>query len=157
MQHYFRLLLILLIVTSFGCSQKGGDSTEYVVEEEVMEDSDEWPELDEFHMIMAESFHPYKDSLNIDPAKANAVEMANVASRWAEATLPSKVNRDEVTVMLAELKFETNEFSILVGSGTPEEIGTALKQLHDTFHKIQEAWYGGGEAHNEEEQPEEEH
>jgi hypothetical protein len=146
------------MVVAFGCGQKS-DSTEYVVEEEIMEESDEWPELDEFHMIMAESFHPYKDSLNIDPAKANAAEMANVASRWAEATLPSKVTTDEAKVLLAELKFETNEFSTLVGSGTPEEIGASLKQLHDTFHKIQELWYGGGEEHHEhdEEQHEEEH
>ena len=150
MKIYFKVFLIVLMAGSFSCGQKTADTTEYVVEEEVIDESDEWPELDEFHMIMAESFHPYKDSMNIDPAKANAAEMANVADRWAGASLPSKVNNDEVKVMLAELKFEANAFAILVGSGSDEEIGTSLKKLHDTFHKIQEYWYGGGESGHEE-------
>ena len=144
------ILVLVLLAGILSCGQKGSDSTEYVVEEEAIEDSDEWPEFDEFHMIMAESFHPYKDSLNLDPAKANAAEMASVASRWAEASLPSKVNNDKVKVMIAELKFETNEFAILVGAGSDDEIGAALKQIHDAFHEIQEQWYGGGEEHHDE-------
>lgn len=151
MKIYFRLVLMVMITTLlFNCGQKGTDSTEVVEEEVVAVDPDEWPELDEFHMIMAESFHPYKDSMNIDPAKANAVEMANVASRWAEASLPSKVNNEEVKAILAQLKSEATDFSTLTASGSPEEIGASLTQLHDTFHKLQEHWYGGGEKHHEE-------
>ena len=159
MKIYFRLLFVVLLVISISCGQKGAESTEYTVEEEVVQDSDEWPELDEFHMIMAESFHPYKDSMNLDPAKANAAEMANVAGRWAEAALPSKVNNEEVKAVLAQLKTEAADFSTLAASGSAEEIGAALTKLHDTFHKIQEHWYGGGEKHHgaEEHEHEEEH
>jgi hypothetical protein len=105
-------------------------------------------------MIMAESFHPYKDSLNIDPAKANAAEMANIASRWVDASLPAKVNNDDVKAILGELKTETKEFAAVVEVGSTEDIGAALTHLHDTFHKIQEKWYGGGEKHHEEESEE---
>lgn len=146
MKIYFKLLLTILIAVSYSCGQKS-ETTEYDVEEEVAQDADEWPELDEFHMIMAESFHPYKDSMNIDPAKANAAEMASVANRWAEASLPSKVNNDAVKAILAQLKTETAEFNTLVATGSPEEIAASLTQLHDTFHKVQEQWYGGGEHH----------
>ena len=156
MKIYFRILLIALITVSYSCGQKGTESTEYLVEEEVVtEDSDEWPELDEFHMIMAESFHPYKDSMNVDPAKANAEEMANVASRWAQANLPSKVDNDDVKAILVQLKAETAEFSTLVATASAEEIGASLTHLHDTFHKLQEQWYGGGAMqHGEEEEHE---
>ncbi len=146
MKIYFKLLLTILIAVGYSCGQKS-ETTEYDVEEEVAQDADEWPELDEFHMIMAESFHPYKDSMNIDPAKANAAEMASVANRWAEASLPSKVNNDAVKAILAQLKTETAEFNTLVATGSPEEIAASLTQLHDTFHKVQEQWYGGGEHH----------
>ncbi len=157
MKIYFKILCIAVLTISYSCGQKGSDSTENGVEEDIIVDGDEWPELDEFHMIMAESFHPYKDSMNIDPAKANAAEMASVANRWAEASLPSKVDNEEVKSILAQLKSEASDFAALTGSGSPEEIGTSLTHLHDTFHKLQEHWYGGGEKHHEEEKHEEEH
>ena len=150
----YNVVLALVLWTAFSCGQKKESNEEYVVEEEVAADSDEWPELDEFHMIMAESYHPYKDSLNIDPAKANAEEMATIASRWVNASLPAKVNNDDVKTILGELKTEANEFATLVEAGNADDIGAALTHLHDTFHKIQEQWYGGGEKHTEEESEE---
>jgi hypothetical protein len=59
-------------------------------------DSEEWKEMDSFHMIMAEAFHPYKDSTNLAPAKKLAEEMAAEAEKWAAAELPEKVNTDAV-------------------------------------------------------------
>jgi hypothetical protein len=51
------------------------------------EDSSEWKEMDSFHMIMAEAFHPYKDSSNLAPVKKLAEEMAAEAEKWASASL----------------------------------------------------------------------
>lgn len=112
-------------------------------------DSDEWPEMDEFHMVMAESFHPYKDSSNIEPAKANAAEMARVAEKWANAALPEKVNNDEIKANLAQLKTGTTAFIEIAQSGDTTKIGVALTDLHDQFHKLQEAWYAGGKEHHD--------
>lgn len=104
---------------------------------------DTWPEMDAFHFVMAESFHPFKDSANLEPAKAQAAELAASATTWANAPLPEKVNTDEVKADLAQLKTDASAFAELVQEGDSEKIGEALTALHDQFHKLQEAWYGG--------------
>jgi hypothetical protein len=109
--------------------------------------NDEWPEMDEFHMVMAESFHPYKDSANLEPAKANAAEMARVAEKWAGAALPEKVDNDETKASLAQLKTDAAAFTQIVQSGDTTKIGESLTSLHDLFHKLQESWYGEGKGH----------
>ena len=111
--------------------------------------SDEWPEMDEFHMVMAESFHPYKDSSNLEPAKANAAEMARVAEKWANAPLPEKVNNDEIKANLEQLKTDATAFIQVAQSGDTTKMGTSLTSLHDAFHKLQEAWYGAGKEGHE--------
>ncbi len=128
-------LILFAFVFVLACSGK---------KDETASNNDEWPEMDEFHMIMAESFHPYKDSSNIEPAKANAAEMAKVAAKWANAALPEKVNNDEIKANLAQLKNDAAAFSQVVQSGDTTKIGESLTGLHEAFHKLQEAWYGGG-------------
>ncbi|MBX2963010.1 MAG: hypothetical protein KF687_10900 [Cyclobacteriaceae bacterium] len=132
----FRYLFLLVFVAVISCTAK--KETETAVADE------EWPLMDEFHMVMAESFHPFKDSTNIAPAIANAAEMAALAEKWSNAELPSKVNSDEVKADLQTLKVETAAFAELVNGGDEAEIGAALKDLHDLFHKLQDAWYQGG-------------
>ena len=111
-------------------------------ESDAVANSEEWPEMDEFHMVMAESFHPFKDSSNLEPAKANAAEMAKVAEKWAGAALPEKVNTDEVKANLSQLKTDAAAFTAVVQSGDTTKIGESLTSLHDLFHKLQESWYG---------------
>ena len=130
------LLLSLLLLTALACSKK----TE--VAEEA--DSVEWPEMDSFHMIMAEAFHPFKDSTNLEPAKKLAEEMAVEAAKWQSTTIPEKVNNDNVKALLEKLKTDTRAFADGVGSGvTDEDLGKKLTSLHDDFHSIMEAWHGG--------------
>lgn len=139
-KYFFALIVFTLAVA---CSGKK-DSAEAVANNE------EWPEMDEFHMVMAEAFHPYKDSANIEPAKANAAEMARVAEKWANAPLPEKVNNDEVKADLAKLKEGTAEFIQISQSGDSTKIGESLTSLHDAFHKLQEGWYGAGKGEGHE-------
>lgn len=106
-------------------------------------ETDEWPEMDEFHMVMAESFHPYMDSGNLAPAKANAVHLARMAEEWSEAPLPSRVDNEEVKQKLVRLAENSMLLSAIKDSGTDEEIGAKLRSLHNIFHEIQDAWYSG--------------
>lgn len=99
-------------------------------------------------MIMAEAFHPYKDSTNLEPAKKLAAEMATEAEKWQAAALPEKVNNDEVKGLLEQLKTKTRALADSIAANTPDdEIGKSLTLLHDNFHSIMEAWHGGGEKH----------
>lgn len=137
---YVFMLLALAVLVA--CSGKK--------ESEAAASNDQWPEMDEFHMVMAESFHPYKDSANMEPAKANAAELARVAEKWLNAPLPEKVNNDEVKASLTQLKDGTAAFTVIVQSGDSVKIGESLTELHDIFHKIQEAWYSEDKEHGHE-------
>lgn len=124
-----------------GCSTKkdGGHETEA---------ADEWKPMDDFHMIMAESFHPFRDSADLGPAKANAESMAAAAQTWLDAPIPEKVNNDEIKTKLQQLKSEADAFATISKSDDTEAIGQSLTKLHDLFHGLQEDWYGGhGEEH----------
>lgn len=132
-----RLNIVLIVLLLASCGKKS----------ETMS-ADEWPELDSFHMLMSDAFHPYKDSANVVPVKKLAEEMALEAERWQESKLPGKVNNDEVKDQLEKLKVGTRALADQIKAGASDaEIGALLTALHDNFHAIMEAWYGGGEKH----------
>jgi hypothetical protein len=108
----------------------------------------EWKEMDAYHMLMAEAFHPFKDSANLEPAKSLAADLVKSAEAWVNAPLPEKVNNDEVKTKLQELKAGSDALATAVAGGKTEEISSTLTTLHDTFHELQEAWYGGGKHHD---------
>ncbi|MBX2966751.1 MAG: hypothetical protein KF845_11425 [Cyclobacteriaceae bacterium] len=138
---YFSLAVFALLLA---CSAK----QEQAETETADADDSEWPLMDEFHMVMAESFHPFKDSANIDPAIANAPEMAALAEKWSTSELPSKVDNDNVKADLEELKTESAAFAELVQDGDVEAIRTSLINLHNIFHRLQDAWYKGEGGHH---------
>ena len=100
-----------------------------------------WEAMDKFHLIMAECYHPFKDSANLEPARKYAQELAEHAEAWVAQPLPAVVDNDEVKQMLSTLKEGTQHFASTVASGTDDEIVAELEKIHDDFHKIQEAWY----------------
>ncbi len=110
--------------------------------------SADWQEMDAFHTVMAESFHPYKDSMNLQPAKEYASKLAESAEKWADAPLPAKVDNEQVKAQLQELKEQTATFARIAASGDDQVVGESLTKLHDLFHELQETWYAGaGERH----------
>lgn len=139
----FSFLLSLCLTTLiFACASKKEEAHDTA-------DQKEWKEMDDFHMVMAETFHPYKDSANLEPAKSQAAQLATSAEKWATSTLPEKVNTDEMKNKLSELKSETAGF-VATAAGTDEKaIADQLTKIHDLFHSIQEDWYGGHQGHGE--------
>ncbi len=109
--------------------------------EEAANDDAEWREMDDFHMIMAETFHPFKDSTNLEPVKSRAGELAAAAENWTKAALPARVDNDQVKSKLQELKEETSSLVATVQTGDDQAIGDQLTRVHDLFHSIQESWY----------------
>jgi PBP1b-binding outer membrane lipoprotein LpoB len=140
------ILVVLAAVFVAACSAKK-EETAPATEETAA--ADEWPEMDAYHFAMAEAFHPFKDSANLAPVKAQAADLVKAAETWVNAPLPEKVNNDEIKAKLQELKTGSDALAQLVTTGTDEEIGTALTALHDKFHELQEAWYGGGDHHHD--------
>lgn len=134
---------IFLMIILAGCSGNQQPSAT----EQAMPDQETWKEMDDFHFVMAESFHPYKDSANLAPAKQHATEMATRAAEWAESPLPEKVNNPEVKELLTRLKEDTRKFSQMVTTAPDDSLGHALNVLHDNFHQLQEAWYAHAAGH----------
>jgi hypothetical protein len=139
------ILFLAMLALAAACSTK----KEEAKTEEVAV-ADEWPAMDAYHMVMAEAFHPFKDSANLEPVKAQAAELVKAADAWLNAPLPEKVNNDDVKAKLQSLKTDSEALAQLVVAGTTEEIGASLTSLHDKFHELQEAWYGGGAEHKHE-------
>lgn len=127
------VVIVFVTLLAASCGDKKNDK---------MADTDAWPEMDEFHTIMADSFHPFKDSANLEPARANAIEMSTIADKWASAPLPEKVKNDETKTILNQLKEDAKSFIQIVQDGDSVKIGESLTALHDQFHVLQEAWYG---------------
>ncbi|NJM26278.1 MAG: hypothetical protein HC859_13095 [Bacteroidia bacterium] len=146
----FRITLLISLALA-ACTPKS-ENTETADETAASETdaaSEDWKQMDDFHMLMAESYHPYKDSANLEPAKTLAPEMATMAASWQSSTLPAKVDTEEMKNQLSDLKSETENLVALVASGDDTQIGASLTKVHDAFHKIQEGWYGGAKDHGE--------
>jgi hypothetical protein len=136
------IAFFVLGLLAFACASKKDNADDKAA------DQKEWKEMDEFHMIMAETFHPYKDSANLEPARTKAGELVAAAEKWTSAPLPEKVNNDEMKEKLAQLKTESSAMAQAVSAGDDKALEEKLTKVHDVFHAIQEAWYGGDGAHD---------
>jgi hypothetical protein len=152
-RNYYFIICALMVfgVAMSGCSKKDGSAQEEKHEHEHEEADVEWKEMDDFHSLMAEAFHPYKDSMNLAPAKMYADSMKISAEKWASAPLPEKVDNDDVKSKLQALKDGTTAFAESAKTGDDKTVGEALTKLHDLFHELQGLWYGGkGHDHQHE-------
>lgn len=120
----------------FACSgeKKGG------------EEETTWAGMDSYHMLMADVYHPLKDSANLAPAKNGAEALAAEAEKWASGVLPEKVDNDEMKARLESLKKSSRAFADKVKTNaSDEELAAALTALHEEFHHIMEIWERDGE------------
>jgi hypothetical protein len=122
------------------CASKKEEAHEHNI---AADDPEVWEEMDAFHMVMAETYHPFKDSANLEPIKMRASELMDAANEWVLAPLPAKVDNEEVKSNLEKLKTEAVTLAETVKTSDDNVIAEQLTQLHDTFHRLQEAWYGG--------------
>ena len=133
-------LIVLLVVWACGSKHQQPHDEEHASGHH---DATAWKEMDDFHAVMRDTFHPYKDSTNLEPVKKRASELMTAADEWASAELPGKVNNAEVKAKLRQLRSEAGTLAESVKSSDDNVIGEHLTRLHDTFHEIQEAWYEG--------------
>lgn len=142
------IVLIVMVAALFGCQPAKKEVPAEKADTTAVA-SEDWKEMDDFHMIMAESFHPYKDSANLEPAINQASQLAEKAATWQGAPLPERVNNPTVQGKIDSLKTLTNTFAVTAKSGDKALISKELTTIHDLFHTIQEAWYKSipGEDH----------
>jgi hypothetical protein len=143
-----KLSFSLVLFSMMSCGPK---KDEHGHDDHADEHGETWKEMDDFHMIMAKAFHPYKDSKDLAPAKQNAPAMAEAAAKWADATPPEKADNAAFKEKLSLLKAGCADFVNITQSGDTTQISESLVSLHDLFHEIQDSWYGhdhSGHDHN---------
>lgn len=124
------LIAVIVAVVAWACGSKPGENV------------DEWKEMDEFHLVMADVYHPLKDSGDLAPIKERADELAAAADTWANSEIPAKADNDEFKGMLEKLKGGTTDLANqIVNGATDDEIGAQLTDLHELMHHLQEKWY----------------
>ncbi len=132
----FYAMIILLVI---GCASRKEKDPE--LDSPIVKDQSVWEEMDDFHLVMAETFHPFKDSANLEPVKMRAAELAVAANKWVDAPLPEKVDNDQVKASLEKLKVQAANLAQSVKTADDNVISDQLTDLHDTFHELQDMWY----------------
>ena len=96
----------------------------------------EWKESNEFHTVMAATFHPAEDG-NFKPVRERSAELVTKATAWMNSTPPAEMSKPEIKENLKKLVAQATEVNTLVEKkATDAELKKQLSTLHDTFHTI---------------------
>ncbi|MDP1816811.1 MAG: DJ-1/PfpI family protein [Leadbetterella sp.] len=101
-------------------------------------DEGRWPELDDYHTVMAKTFHPAEEG-NLQPLLQNAVELAEKATTLQKSVIPSKYQKTGVKESISTLEKESKAIAKLVKKkASDEDLKKAIFALHDRFHEVME-------------------
>ncbi|HAK80338.1 MAG TPA: 4-methyl-5(B-hydroxyethyl)-thiazole monophosphate biosynthesis protein [Runella sp.] len=97
-----------------------------------------WPELDDYHAVMAQTFHPAEEG-NLKPLYANAEQLAAKASILKKSVVPAKYQKLGVKESVEALEKESVALAKMVKKKKSEdELKKAIFALHDRFHEVME-------------------
>lgn len=120
-----RSISLLLIAALFCFSSKAQEKTG-------------WKEMDEFHTVMAATFHPSEEG-KLEPIKARSQELVDKAVSWQKSTAPKGYNKAAVKKPLKELVSRSKELNSLIKNKASDDvIKEKISSLHDVFHQIVE-------------------
>jgi hypothetical protein len=130
-------VLALLVTAQFANGQSTASTT--------------WKEKDEFHKVMAQTFHPAEEG-NFEPIRTRSQEMFDKANAWLNSTPPAEFNKPQIRETLQKLVRQSRELNAKIRNQKPtdEEIKTDLTAMHDTFHEIVGMCKPGDHDHNHE-------
>lgn len=104
----------------------------------VAQHSSAWKEMDAFHDVMSETFHPSEEG-NLQPIKTRIDEMAAKAKAWRKSAVPANFDAKKTNTKLKELEKGIADLrKTIQGHGSDPAITKQLSELHDVFHYIME-------------------
>jgi len=102
------------------------------------QEKQKWPEMDSFHTVMAQTFHPAEEG-KFEPVKSRSHEIVVKAMAWQNSTPPAGYDKSKVEMSLANLVTGAKQLEKLIkGHAANALIKQKLSSLHDTFHEIME-------------------
>ncbi len=98
---------------------------------------DEWPAINDFHKVMAQTFHPSEEG-NLEPIKTRIGEMVSKAEALKTSKIPAEFSSKEMMSTINQLINDSKKLQKLIDKkGTTDDaITKALSGLHDVFHTI---------------------
>ncbi|OIN59071.1 hypothetical protein [Arsenicibacter rosenii] len=97
-----------------------------------------WKELDDYHSVMAQTFHPAEEG-NLKPVMARSGELVAKAVALQKAAIPTDYQKEGVKQSIDLLAKESAALDKLVQQKKPEaDIKKAITALHDRFHEVME-------------------
>jgi hypothetical protein len=98
--------------------------------------SDKWAEMDAFHTVMSQTFHPAEEG-KLEPIRKRAGEMATKAKQWLDSKPPKIYDVPEIKEMLVKLAAESRALAENIAKGAgDDQVKKELTALHDRFHDI---------------------
>lgn len=95
-----------------------------------------WTELDAFHQVMAQTFHPAEMG-NLEPIRARSDEMLGKAIILQNGSIPPSFNNAGIIKSIGSLVTGSRKLNHFIRINAEDEtIFKHLNSLHDTFHTI---------------------
>lgn len=106
-----------------------------------------WAELDAFHTVISQTFHPSEEG-NLEPIKKRSAEMVATAKKLAASTPPQAYQSAEMKQAVKELVAQSEKMDKAVkGKKSDEALTEQLSTVHDAFHKISGLCSKEGDSH----------
>lgn len=137
------LILALLAISLVSCAKKEETKPQVIESQKPVPKLDEWAEMEVFHNVMAETFHPMEEG-EMKPILTRAQEMAEKAKAWQKSTLPARYEpvKDSVNFYLSKLVDESQALADMVAKKAKEDdIKKSLTALHDRYHTVSDFCY----------------
>ncbi len=100
-------------------------------------EKDSWQALKDFHMVMAQTFHPAEEG-NFKPIRERSGEMLSQAKLLLNSKIPTSFQSPEIKKALTDLVDGSMKLDKLVSKKAKDvKLMESLTKLHDTFHVIQ--------------------
>lgn len=144
---------IMAAITSVSSAQdvKKADSMEPKKVKEGMhegnheENKSDWKELNAFHNVMSQTFHPMEAG-NFDPIKKQAAELSARAKALESSSIPPAYKNDAVIQDVKTISAGAENLEKIINNGgSDDDIKVALTELHNNFHKLMGACNKEGE------------
>jgi hypothetical protein len=97
---------------------------------------DSWAELNSFHKVMSETYHPSEDG-NLKPIKERSEELLQASVALHKSNPPAGIDKKIMEDATTRLAYGCKELMGLISlQASDEEITKKLASVHDTFHQI---------------------
>lgn len=111
-------------------------SITYAIGQEPITSQAQWVEKDNFHKVMAQTYHPSEEG-NFEPIRSRIGEMMEKATAWANSTAPKEFDKPEIKSTIKVMIGQIAELQAMIDKkATNDELKPKLEALHDTFHKV---------------------